>query len=55
MRGMFMGLTLDSGVGDLATKFHVTLEVSSSGLQCEVEADKGGILGDRIANPTYLG
>ncbi|KAJ9092342.1 hypothetical protein QFC20_007400 [Naganishia adeliensis] len=26
MRGMFMGLTLDSGVGDLATKFHVTLE-----------------------------
>jgi hypothetical protein len=29
MRGMFMGLTLDSGVGDLAIKFHVTLEVSS--------------------------
>lgn len=27
MRGMFMGLTLDSGVGDLAMKFHVTLEV----------------------------
>ncbi|KAJ9109148.1 hypothetical protein QFC21_000476 [Naganishia friedmannii] len=26
MRGMFMGLTLDSGVGDLAMKFHVTLE-----------------------------
>jgi hypothetical protein len=24
-----MGLTLDSGVGDLAIKFHVTLEVSS--------------------------
>lgn len=28
MRGMIMGLTLDSGVGDLAMKFHVTLEVS---------------------------
>ncbi|GHJ85550.1 hypothetical protein NliqN6_1952 [Naganishia liquefaciens] len=26
MRGMIMGLTLDSGVGDLAIKFHVTLE-----------------------------
>lgn len=23
-----MGLTLDSGLGDLAIKFHVTLEVS---------------------------
>jgi hypothetical protein len=31
MRGMFMGLTLDSGVGDLAIKFHVTLEVGRNG------------------------
>lgn len=28
MRGMFMGLTLDSGLADLAMKFHVTLEAS---------------------------
>jgi ribulose kinase len=27
MKGMFTGLTLDSGVNDLAVKFHVTLEV----------------------------
>ena len=28
MKGMITGLTLDSGVNDLAVKFHVTLEVS---------------------------
>ena len=28
MKGMITGLTLDSGVNDLAVKFHIALEVS---------------------------
>ena len=28
MKGMVTGLTLDSGVNDLAVKFHIALEVS---------------------------
>lgn len=30
MKGMITGLTLDSGVNDLAVKFHIALEVSDA-------------------------
>ncbi|KAJ9125434.1 hypothetical protein QFC22_000395 [Naganishia vaughanmartiniae] len=51
MRGMFMGLTLDSGVGDLAMKFHVTLEAIA--LQTRHILDEMHAKGHRI-NAIYM-